>query len=286
MSRLALPEGRWATDREWLTSCPECKREKFYWNTTIKKGICHRCKITVHGDKQFQRMFELSTSSTLPKATINYEVLPSDAIPATFSKEATEYLYGRYLSDIDILQSGFYYSSNHIYCPIDPLSVEYPKSWMRRAIKGKGRWFALKGTEKKNYVYGWSKMCNELDKYEGAAERVLCLCEGVFDAIPRRLGVPTVAILGSHISRVLLHAIESLNPRCIYTGFDPDAAGKGVTTRCRRLLERGLGICVHDLGLPYELGDVGPLHPCIRRAKAEIAMNILTAIGEEEGLYD
>lgn len=279
MGRMALPPGRFVSDREYLCTCKKCGKEKMYYNVAVKKAFCQRCKTVIIGERQFRKVYDVVEHVVVPSEVGGYEVLPANAVPAYVEDKAKEYLHGRFMSTEDIILSNFYYADNHIYCPIDPLTPELPRSWMRRSIKGKGGWYALKGTSKKNYCFGWGKATTQ-------PVSVLGIVEGVFDAVPNRLGIPTVAILGSYISSTLKYALEVLPLRTIYTAFDPDDAGQCAANDFEKHVERCLGIPVTRIVLPLEMGDYGPKHPVMEYTKSQIALDELVMLSEDLGLYD
>ena len=287
MSRQALPEGRWASDREWLTTCPECGKEKLYWNVAVKKGFCQRCKMAIHGERRFRELFQVVSYHVKPTDVGGYEHIPSNAVPAYLDRRAKEYLYGRYLTDEDVIQTGVYYADGTLYCPIDPIIPNKPRAWTKRDIKGSGGWVVMKGVEKKYYAFGFGKAVERIGS--GGEGRCLAICEGIFDAVPERLGIPTIAVLGSHIPRVLLYALEPLNLSCVYGAFDYDDAGRGATKACERALLRGLGIRFKDVGYPdkaVDYGDLGPSHKFFDQVRREIAVDQMVYITEELGLYE
>lgn len=256
---LSLPKGNFVSSEEWLTHCYSCGRNKFYWNVRKEVGLCHRCKTTVQSLKQLEALYELSRVAPPPSVSSGVAAPPEDLIPVAESELATKYLYSRYMSDDDIRSSGLWYSSGAIYCPISPLSPEYPLAWVRRSIS-EGGWFVLPGTQKKYYAYGWE---------QARGNRSVAFVEGVFDAVPNRLGIPTVACLGSAITQPLVDALEVSGIETAYLAFDPDEPGRAATRHFKREAEV-LGIKTVDLKLRVEMGDMGPMHPTMRKWRDKI----------------
>lgn len=261
-----LPKGRWATRNEWLTKCHSCGKEKFYWNVQKKEGICQRCKVTLHGVKQFEEAYEVGQYFLELETSSEAETVPLEAKPAMEVSIAKAYLKTRFVEeDFGFLSDGYY-----IYSKIDSLSPEYPDAWVKREINGKG-WFVLRGVEKKNYAYRWNEMLQDT--------RIPCFVEGVFDAIPKRFeGVNEVAILGSYISPVLVAAIEELNPPIVVTAFDPDAAGRDATKSIAREL-RVLGIVHYPLELKIEAGDIDPKAEILREYNYDLRSVLFSCRG-------
>ncbi len=261
MSILYLPRGRFATAQEWLTYCYSCGREKFYWNVQKEQGVCHRCKVTVIGITTLKKRYELVAAKPPLAGTGGLSIPPTNIVRAHLDTTAVQYLHTRYMSLEDISESNLWYADGHLYCPIDPLSPEYVPGWVKRSISAGGGWSVLPNTPKKYYAYGWEKV--------GTSSKA-AFVEGVFDAIPARLGIPTVACLGSSISQPLVDALEASNIKVAYLAFDPDEPGRAATRHFKREAET-LGIKTVDLKLKVEMGDMGPLHPVMRKWRGKLS---------------
>lgn len=257
-----LPKGRFvpSSPDEYLTICPLCGREKFYWNVKKTVGICHRCKITVNGHNKFKELFkdELPSYTKFQTRSLHN---PLDIYPADAYARPTSFLAERLVSPERIRKMGILYSphTDKLYIEVTPVSPEYPPVLWERSLP-RGKWISPPGVKKRNYVYGLN--------YIPPGRRRLVLVEGIFDVITPELEGYAVALLGTTLYPPLLAWLLFNNIDSVLLWLDPDEAGRTAEYEISRQLEYN-GIRAEFLDPPprVEPGDMGKRHYLIERAK-------------------
>lgn len=253
-----LPNGHYVSGgREYLTRCPECNKEKFYWNLIKNVGFCHSCHRKVSGERQFAKAFD-GQMSLQPKYQGPEARGPDPELflSAVVDKKARAYLNGRWVSEAQIIERDIRYYAQRIYVPVTPLSPEFPPGWICRRIHGEKGWRALPGLRKAHYVYG--------RRPEG---QTVVLVEGVFDVLSPGLYGIAVALLGTHLSNTHLAWLRTHYKRVI-VWLDPDVPGQAAAKGIVRQL-RAAGLWARNFEAPVDPGALGPAHPGVVQFKAD-----------------
>lgn len=243
-----LPPGRYVkpgkNGLEYLTRCPSCRKEKFYYSVEARMGYCQSCH---HKMTRWDRFEGVKAPS---------EDFASQALEIPFLKPAMQdsntkrYLEERVhnYDDLSLTEILADKMGETLYFPLTPIVEGFPRAFHTRHIT-RG-WKIMGGTEKSNYVFG-------------TAEERTILVEGIFDSLA--LGVKgALCLLGTSLSPQVMAYLES-KAKTVVLWLDPDEAGIMGAAQIESMLERHTKIpdirrVVHE----HEPGDC----TCLVRAKA------------------
>jgi hypothetical protein len=223
--------GRFVSSHEWLTRCPDCDKEKLYYNVSKEIGWCHYCskvftKINTDGEN-------LSWSATPGK----------DSELAVFNDEARRFLESRGVTELDMVTLPIKWDGEQLIFPIHSPAPEFPPRKMRRLLDW-GKWLVEKGIDRKFYCFG-------IDVLRPAKDVILV--EGIFDVLTPGFHGYAIAILGTQLHDTLLVWLE-MNREKVYLWLDPDEAGMKATRVIRKRLELA-GVDVEEIKAGREPGD-------------------------------
>jgi hypothetical protein len=255
-----LPPGKYVGGGgEYLCKCPDCSKEKFYWNVGKEVGFCHRCQKKIIGETQFQKEFDSLLVPTTGRAS-GSTMVPPMRYPAFSYADSTTYLKHRWITLHQSLSIPIKYDpeKREIWVPIQPLSPELPKSWIKRSIDFKG-WRIESGTKRKHYAFGQEHIPTD--------QTSVILVEGVFDVLSPGLLGHAMALLGSSLSGT--HMVYIANRfKHVKIWMDPDMPGQNAARKIKQNMVM-YGIEHEVLSPGVEPGDMGPMHPYVKELRNE-----------------
>lgn len=172
------------------------------------------------------------------------------------SQKATEYIKNREISTavIEQYRLGFDPADNTVLFPVSNLAgnVVFYKG---RSITGK-RFYNSKDIDKSSLVYGLYELCNI---QKPSTEEWIWITESEIDALSLiSIGVPAVALMGSHISEDQCRELEKSSYRKFVLATDNDDAGrKGAQQIKQMLIPKGFRFT--NLKWNTELKDINDL---------------------------
>lgn len=224
--------------------CPDCPAEKsgkpkLYFNTIKGVGWCHRCHKTWFARDGI--LVEPGFDYSLQGERYTY----GETTLAVSVKEAREYLEGRGVSTLQMVQLGIEYRDNQLYFPITSPSPDILPAWMKRGTNKDDGWY-FEGEDKKNYCFG-------LEAVRDSGRKSCVLVEGIFDVLTPGLHGYAIALLGTRLHDLLTTWLEMF-VETVYVWLDP---GVQESYKAKKIVNiiRQLGLNAHTVTWHQEPGD-------------------------------
>lgn len=231
---------------EVQTHCPLCGGDKLYFNIKKQVGICHKASCEWHDKVFLDDLIEVfgfapdqhgeweSTKEikqkpiTLPGYPI---LIQSGEQLLTSNQDALDYLRGRGINDLIILNWGVTYDGKRIYVPIYDIhnSLVNFNSRSLHEYSGKKYLYCL-GAKTSHYILGWQ---------ECQYWRDLTLVENTFVSLAYRNRMRCTTTFGSNISNVQADLIAESSVKRVMILWDEnaeDSADRAV----QKLHDRGI----------------------------------------------
>ena len=238
--------GRPAPD-ELLISCPLCGGSKLYFNVRKQVGVCHSAKCEWHGRVFVSDLIEVFGFT--PDQGGNWEnedrtirikvdlpgwpvLLMQDGQRMTYYQEALDYLRGRGIDDLTVMNWRLTCDGKRIYVPIfdpDGCLVNY-NSRLLPGYDGGKKYLYHPGSKTSHYILGW-KECRDWDD--------LALVENTFVSLAYRARMHCTTTFGSNVSDIQADLIAESGIKRVAILWDENAEA-GADRAVKRLGERGV----------------------------------------------
>lgn len=230
---------------EVLSTCPECGSDKFYFNIKKQIGICHKasCNFTptlydlieIVGfppgsdgvydkeEEQEKELLPLILPGWPVAQMINGQLMTTNPV-------ALEYLRGRGLSDVIIMNWRITCDGQRIYVPIynNGELVNY-NSRVLPGIDGR-KYLYAKGRSTGKYILGWAE-CQDWQR--------LSLIENTFVSLSYRNDLHCSTTFGSNVSNIQADLIGGSKIRMVAVLWD-EGAEKKADAAVNKLRDRGV----------------------------------------------
>jgi len=232
---------------EIRTHCPLCGGDKLFFNVNKQVGVCHKASCEWHGRVFVSDLIEVFGFTPdqggdweNPDKTIRLKIdLPgwpvlemhgSDKL--TYYQEALDYLRGRGIDDLTIMNWRLTCDGERIYVPIfdcDGCLVNFNSRLLPGRSGGK-KYLYCAGSKTSYYLLGW-KECRDWDD--------LALVENTFVSLAYRARMHCSTSFGSNISDVQADLIAESGVKRVALLWDENAE-PGADRALRKLHERGV----------------------------------------------
>lgn len=227
--RLFPAAGRRVSGAEILLTCPDCGREKLYFNTDKNVGWCHYCAKPVIGDEELRKLF-YGSDSVFDFLAPTQRRKGSGPMTYTLSSvllhnTPKEYLKTRGIDPESLRQAPVFWDNEEgrLVVALSPLTPEAPPAVMTRTIRpdlSAGKWLAQAGIKRSDYAIGALQVPHNQD--------YIIVVEGAFDVL-RHLQGHAMAICGTNLSDTHLAYLSNYDR--VYFWLDPDEAGTAGTQK-------------------------------------------------------
>jgi hypothetical protein len=229
---------------EIQTHCPECGGSKLYFNVRKCIGICHKASCGIrpsiydlieyvgfgphqHGEWEREEEEKAPLDIELP----GWPILTTQSNKLMTTNEvALEYLRGRGIEDLIILNWGLTCDGERIYVPItyDDVLVNF-NSRVLPGVRGP-KYLYYPGAKTSYYILGWRE-CRDWSS--------LTLVENTFVSLSYRNGMQCSTTFGSNISDVQADLIAESSIREVALLWDENAES-AAERAIRKLHDRGV----------------------------------------------
>lgn len=232
---------------EVQTHCPVCGGSKLYFNVSKQVGICHSGSCEWHGRVFVSDLAEVfgftpdqGGSWEDEERTVRIKVdLPGwpvlemqNGVQMTYYQEALDYLRGRGIDDLTIMNWRITCNGERVFVPIfdtDGCLVNYNSRLLPGHDGGK-KYLYCPGSKTSHYILGW-KECRDWED--------LALVENTFVSLAYRARMQCSTTFGSNISDVQADLIAESGIRRVALLWDENAES-GADRALRKLHSRGV----------------------------------------------
>jgi hypothetical protein len=232
---------------EVQTHCPVCGGDKLYFNVRKEVGICHSGSCEWHRGvfiSDLEEVFgfspdqggEWESPEDIKKVKVNLPGWPvlemHGGTPMTYYQEALDYLRGRGIDDLTIMNWRLTCNGTRIYVPIfdaDGCLVNYNSRLLPGRNGGK-KYLYCTGAKTSHYILGW-KECRDWTE--------LALVENTFVSLAYRGRMHCSTTFGSNVSDVQADAIAESGIRRVVLLWDENAES-GADRALRKFDDRGV----------------------------------------------